>query len=141
MAPTCPGQVPGVEQDLQELSHDTLDAGSSVDDFERRIGQLHLAGQDLHGALRWLDGVLSDPQARNNCAVALFHLQRVVEALPPFFVVGRLAEQENLFALSWAIQLQALSPRFALLLLRSFMLGQQTPADRPPCPTGRARHR
>ncbi len=99
-----PGRVPD-STDLQELSRDTLDAGSSVDDLERfEIGQLHLAGQDLHGALRWLDGMEQSP-ARNNCAVALFHLQRVVEALAIFMDVWQ-EHAENLFALSWAIQLR-----------------------------------
>jgi hypothetical protein len=55
------GEVPGRVHDptdLQELSHDTLDSGSSVEDLERfEIGQLHLSGQDLDGALRWLDGL------------------------------------------------------------------------------------
>jgi len=101
------GRVPD-PTDLQELSHDTLDTGSSVEDLERfNIGQLHLAGQDLHGALRWLDG-MEQPPARNNRAVALFHLKRIDEALAVF--MGAWQEHpENLFALSWAIQLTCLS--------------------------------
>ncbi len=47
-----PGRVPD-PTDLAELSRDTLGPGSSVEDLERfEIGQLYLAGQDLHGALR-----------------------------------------------------------------------------------------
>ena len=99
-----PGRVPD-PTDLAELSHDTLGPGSSVEDLERfEIGQLHLAGQDLHGALRWLAGMEQSP-ARNNCAVALFHLQRIDEARAIFMDVWQ-EHAENLFALSWAIQLR-----------------------------------
>lgn len=99
-----PGTVPD-PTDLTELSHDTLGPGASVEDLERfEIGQLHLAGQDLPGALRWLDD-MEQPPARNNRAVALFHLQRVDEALAAFMDVWH-QQAENLFALSWAIQLR-----------------------------------
>lgn len=102
------GDVPGRMPDptgLAELSHDTLGPGSTVEDLERfEIGQLHLTGQDLHGALRWLDGMEQSP-ARNNRGVALFHLQQVDEALAVFMDVWQ-AHAENLFALSWAIQLR-----------------------------------
>lgn len=99
-----PGRVPDLK-DLQKLSHDTLGPGSSVEDLERfDIGQLHLTGQDLHGALRWLDGI-EQPSACNNRGVALFHLQRVDEALAVFMDVWQ-AHPDNLFALSWAIQLR-----------------------------------
>jgi len=99
-----PGRVPD-PTDLAELSHDTLGSGSSVEDLERfDIGQLHLAGKDLHGALRWLDGMEQSP-ARNNRGVALFHLQRVDEALAVFMDVWQ-EHPENLFALSWAVQLR-----------------------------------
>ena len=99
-----PGRVPD-PTDLAELSHDTLGPGSNVEDLERfEIGQLHLTGHDLHGALRWLDD-MEQPSARNNRAVALFHLQRVDEALAVFMDVWQ-EHAENLFALSWAIQLR-----------------------------------
>jgi tetratricopeptide (TPR) repeat protein len=99
-----PGRVPD-PTDLAELSHDTLGPGSSVEDLERfEIGQLHLTAQDLHGALRWLDGMEQAP-ARNNRGVALFHLQRVAEALAVFMGVWQ-EHAENLFALSWTIQLR-----------------------------------
>lgn len=99
-----PGRVPD-PTDLQELSHDTLGSGSNAEELERfEIGKLHLAGQDLRGALLWLDG-MGQPPARNNCAVALFHLQRVDEALAIFMDVWQ-EHPENLFALSWAIQLR-----------------------------------
>jgi hypothetical protein len=102
-----PGRVPD-PTDLLELSHETLDPSSSVEDLERfEIGQLHLAGQDLHGALRWLDGMEQSP-ARNIRGVALFQLQRVDEALA--VLMGAWQEHpENIFALSWAVQLAALS--------------------------------
>ncbi|MEA3278266.1 MAG: tetratricopeptide repeat protein [Pseudomonadota bacterium] len=99
-----PGSMPD-PTDLEELSHDSLGPGSSVEDLERlEIGQLHLAGQDLHGAIRWLDG-MEQTSARNNRAVALFHLQRVDEALAVFMGVWQ-EHPESLFALSWAIQLR-----------------------------------
>jgi tetratricopeptide (TPR) repeat protein len=99
-----PGRVPN-PTDLAELSQDTLGPGSSVEDLERfEIGRLHLNGQNLHGALRWLDGMEQFP-ARNNRGVALFHLQRVDEALA--VLTGAWQEHpENLFALSWAVQLR-----------------------------------
>jgi predicted Zn-dependent protease len=99
-----PGRVPD-PTDLAELSHDTLGSGSSVEDLERfNIGQLHLVGQDLHGALRWLDG-MEQSSARNNRGVALFQLQRIEEALGVFTDVWQ-AHPDNLFALSWAVQLR-----------------------------------
>jgi tetratricopeptide (TPR) repeat protein len=102
------GNVPGRVHEpagLQELSHDTLGPGSSIEDLERfEIAQLHLTGQDPHGALRWLDD-MEQPSARNNRAVALFHLQRVDEALAVLMDVWQ-AHPDNLFALSWAIQLR-----------------------------------
>jgi tetratricopeptide (TPR) repeat protein len=102
-----PGRLPD-PTDLQELSHESLGPGSSVEALERfDIGQLHLAGQDLHGALRWLDGMEQSP-ARNIRGVALFQLQRVDEALD--VLMGAWQEHpENIFALSWAVQLAALS--------------------------------
>ena len=52
-----------------------------VEDMERfDIGKLHLDGQDFAGALRWLDGLDLLP-ARNNRALALFHLSRIDDAL------------------------------------------------------------
>jgi len=99
-----PGRLPS-PMDLAELSHETLDPSSSVEDLERfEIGQLHLTGKDLHGALRWLGGMEQSP-ARNNRGVALFHLQRVDEALAVFMDVWQ-EHADNLFALSWAIQLR-----------------------------------
>ena len=98
------GRVPDATE-LAEMSHEILGASSSVDDLERfEIGQLHLTGQDLQGALRWLEGMEQSP-ARNNCAVALFHLQRVDEALAIFVDLWR-EHPEDLFALSWAVQLR-----------------------------------
>jgi tetratricopeptide (TPR) repeat protein len=99
-----PGRVPNVT-DLKKLSQNTLGPGSSVENLERfEIGLLHLTGQDMHGAMRWLDG-MEQPPARSNRAVALFHLQRGDEALALFMDVWR-AHPDNLFALSWVIQLR-----------------------------------
>jgi predicted Zn-dependent protease len=98
------GRVPDATE-LAEISLEVLGSGAVVEDLERfEIGQLHLTGQDLQGALRWLEGMEQSP-ARNNCAVALFHLQRIDEALAIFMDVWQ-AHPENLFALSWAVQLR-----------------------------------
>lgn len=68
------------------------------------IGKLHFEGQDFASALRWLEGV-DVPPARNNYALALFHLGRVDEALAAF-LAGWQRDAANLFALSWAVRLR-----------------------------------
>jgi hypothetical protein len=93
-----PGRVPD-PTDLRGLGHDARGPGSSVEDLERfEISQLYLAGQDLHGALRRLDG-MEQSSACNNRAVALFHLQRVYEVLAVFMDVWQ-EHAEDLFAMS-----------------------------------------
>ena len=78
---------------------------TSVEDMERfDIGKLHLEGQDFRGAVRWLDGLDVLP-ARNNRALALFHLQRIDDALEAFMASWQ-ADPENLFALGWATRLR-----------------------------------
>ena len=68
------------------------------------IGKLHLEGQDFRGAVRWLDGLDVLP-ARNNRALALFHLQRIDDALEAFMASWQ-ADPDNLFALGWATRLR-----------------------------------
>nr|MBS0021324.1 tetratricopeptide repeat protein [Gammaproteobacteria bacterium] len=78
---------------------------ASVEDLERfDIGRLHLGAQDFAGALRWLEGVALLP-ARNNRAVALFHLDRIDDALNGLMASWQ-ADAENLFALGWAVRLR-----------------------------------
>jgi tetratricopeptide (TPR) repeat protein len=78
---------------------------TSVEEMERfDIGKLHLEGQDFAGTLRWLEGLNLLP-ARNNRALALFHLQRIEDALDAFMASWQ-ADPENLFALGWAARLR-----------------------------------
>ena len=74
-------------------------------DMERcDIGKLHLAGQDFLGAIRELDGIAVTP-ARNDRALALFHLSRIDAALDAFMDAWQ-ADPDNLFALGWALHLR-----------------------------------
>lgn len=68
------------------------------------IGKLHLDGSDFRGAARWLEGLELLP-ARNNYALALFHLELIDEALAAF-MAGWQADPDNLFALGNAVQLR-----------------------------------
>ena len=68
------------------------------------IGKLHLEGQDFAGAVRWLEGVSIVP-ARNNHALALFHLGRTEEAADAF-MEGWRADPNNLFALGYTVRLR-----------------------------------
>jgi tetratricopeptide (TPR) repeat protein len=68
------------------------------------VGKLHLEGQDFSGALRWLEGV-EMPPARNNRALALFHLGRVEEALDTFLTTWQ-QDATSLYALAWAARLR-----------------------------------
>jgi tetratricopeptide (TPR) repeat protein len=74
-------------------------------DMERcDIGKLHLAGQDFLGAIRELDGIAATP-ARNDRALALFHLGRIEAALDAFMDAWQ-ADPDNLFALGWVLRLR-----------------------------------
>lgn len=74
-------------------------------DMERcDIGKLHLDGQDFLGAIRELDGIAVMP-ARNDRALALFHLGRIDAALDAFMDAWQ-ADPENLFALGWVLRLR-----------------------------------
>lgn len=85
----------------------TLADGSRASDqaMERfDIGKLHLVGNDFRGAARWLEGLDLLP-ARNNHALALFHLERIDDALEAF-MAGWQADPDNLFALGKAVQMR-----------------------------------
>ena len=68
------------------------------------IGKVHMEGHDFAGAARLLEGVAVTP-ARNNRALAQFHLGNITEALRDFMDAWQ-AEPDNLFALGWALQLR-----------------------------------
>lgn len=94
--------APSVKEAMQELPDGSR---GSVEDLERfDIGRLHLGAQDFAGALRWFEGVELLP-ARNNRALALFHLERIDDALNAFMASWQ-ADAENLFALGWAVRLR-----------------------------------
>ncbi|GAB6039821.1 tetratricopeptide repeat protein [Endothiovibrio diazotrophicus] len=83
--------------------------GSRVDEevlLRFDIGKLHLEGQDFAGAAEWLAGVELS-HARNNHALALFHLGRVDEAREAFLEAWA-RSPENLFALAWSLRLRLL---------------------------------
>lgn len=85
----------------------TMPDGSqaSVAELERfDIGKLHLEGLEMEAALRWLEGLELLP-ARNNRALALYHMERVDEALEVFLTNWR-DDPDNLVALGWASRLR-----------------------------------
>jgi hypothetical protein len=102
------GQTRGfpLDQSLVDSLLDEVDAREAGVDamvcFD--IGRLHLEGQDFAGTLRWLEGV-DIPSARNNRALALFHLDRVGEAVDAFLANWQ-RDPDNLYALGWAARLR-----------------------------------
>ncbi|WP_200333854.1 tetratricopeptide repeat protein [Thiocystis violacea] len=68
------------------------------------IGKLYLDAQEFDIAERRLDQV-DIFAARNNRAIALFHLGRIEEALPAFLAAWE-ADPDNLLALGWAARLR-----------------------------------
>ena len=68
------------------------------------ISKLHLQANDFAGTLHWLEGLDLLP-ARNNRALALFHLDRVDESLDAFLANWE-RDPQNLFALGWAVRLR-----------------------------------
>ena len=78
---------------------------ASLEDMARfEIGKLHLDAHDFAGAACELDGVAMTP-ARNNRALALFHLGRIEAALTAALDAWQ-QDPGNLFALGWALQLR-----------------------------------
>ncbi len=102
------GETPGFPLDpaLMEAMLALPDGGrASAEAMEHfDIGKLHLEGQDFAGALRWLEGLEPQP-ARNNRALALFHLGQTQEALDAFLATWQV-DTDNLFALGWAVRLR-----------------------------------
>lgn len=66
------------------------------------IGKLHLDAHDFAGAVRILESIDTTP-ARNNRALALFHLGRIQDALSGFLAAWQ-RDPGNLFGLGWAIR-------------------------------------
>ena len=90
---------------LDEILHSPDGSKVTLDTMERfDIGRLHLQAQDFAGAVRILEGVEFTP-ARNNRAVALFHLGRSEEALTDALAAWQ-QDPGNLFALGLAVQLR-----------------------------------
>lgn len=88
--------------DLSATPDGTLATVEQLEQFD--IGKLYLDAQDFAGAVDRLDGV-EILSARNNRAMALFHLGRIDEALAGF-MAGWEADQANLFALGWEVRLR-----------------------------------
>lgn len=86
------GQTPGFPLDpALKAAMLVLPDGTrtSVEDLERfDLGKLHLEGADFRGAVRWLAASDLLP-ARNNHALALFHLNRVDDAYGAFMASWR----------------------------------------------------
>lgn len=91
-----------IKQQLLGAPDGTRVSGDEMELFD--IGKLHLEARDFDGVLRWLEGV-SLISARNNRALALFHLGRTVDALAAFLESWQ-ADPDNLYALGWALQLR-----------------------------------
>lgn len=87
---------------ILELPDGTRANVEEVEQFD--IGKLYLDAQDFAGALRRLEG-LDIVSARNNRAMALFHLGRIDESLTAFMAAWD-ADAANLFALGWAVRLR-----------------------------------
>lgn len=102
------GRTPGFPLDpglIETLVGQLGAPDADVDAMVRsEIGRLHLEAKDFAGTLHWLDGV-EIPSARNNRALALFHLDRAAEALTVFLANWE-REPGNVFALAWAARLR-----------------------------------
>lgn len=88
--------------ELRAMPDGVLASIEQIEQFD--IGKLYLDAQDFAGAIHRLDGV-DIFSARNNRAMALFHLGRIDEALSSF-LAGWEADADNLFALGWAARLR-----------------------------------
>jgi tetratricopeptide (TPR) repeat protein len=93
---------PGLKAAMLTLADGSHGSDEDIERFD--IGKLHLDGNDFRGAAHWLEGLELQP-ARNNYALALFHLERIDEALE-VFLAGWEADPDNLFALGKAAQLR-----------------------------------
>ncbi len=93
---------PAMLADVLSMPEGTLATVEQIERFD--IGTLYLDAQDFSGAVARLDGV-EIISARNNRAMALFHLGRIDEALAGFMASWE-ADQGNLFALGWMVRLR-----------------------------------
>jgi len=93
---------PGLKAAMLRLADGSHARDEDIERFD--IGKLHLDGNDFRGTAQWLEGLELQP-ARNNYALALFHLERIDEALEAF-MAGWEADPDNLFALGKAAQLR-----------------------------------
>ena len=94
--------TPDLLAELLTQPDGTLATIEQVEQFE--IGKLYLDAQDFAGAIDRLEGI-EILTARNNHAMALFHLGRIDEALAGF-MAGWKADADNLFALGWVARLR-----------------------------------
>ncbi|RKT44751.1 hypothetical protein [Thiocapsa rosea] len=93
---------PAMLADVLAMPEGTLATVEQIERFD--IGTLYLDAQDFSGAVARLDGV-EIISARNNRAMALFHLGRIDEAMAGFMASWE-ADQGNLFALGWMVRLR-----------------------------------
>ncbi|WP_295454326.1 tetratricopeptide repeat protein [uncultured Thiodictyon sp.] len=90
---------------LDEMLQQPDGTRATLEDMERfEIGKLHMEAQDFGSAVRILEGVAVTP-ARNNRALALFHLGRSEDALTAALEAWQ-QDAGNLFALGLALQLR-----------------------------------
>jgi tetratricopeptide (TPR) repeat protein len=99
------GDGPRTGEMIDELLEQPDGSRATREEQERfEIGKVHLEAHDFVGAARVLEGVDTTP-ARNNRALALFHLDRADAALTAFLDAWA-HDRDNLFALSFALQLR-----------------------------------
>ncbi len=99
------GDGPRTDEMIDELLEQPDGSRATREEQERfEIGKVHLEAHDFVGAARVLEGVDTTP-ARNNRALALFHLDRADAALTAFLDAWA-RDPDNLFALSFALQLR-----------------------------------
>ena len=90
---------------LETLLRDADGSPMSRSEAERfETGKLHLEAQDFAGVLRFSSDATSTP-ARNNLAVALFHLGRIAEARDVFLEAWQ-RDPGNLFGLGNALAMR-----------------------------------
>lgn len=90
---------------LDELTLQPDDSHASPDIMARLdLGRLYMEAREFATALHQFDGIEIVP-ARNNRALALFHLDRTEESLAAFLDAWQY-DAENLFALGWAVKLR-----------------------------------
>lgn len=94
--------APAQKAALLTLADGTHAEADAMERFD--IGQLHFNANDFAAAANWFQGLTPLP-ARNNRALALFHLGQIDAALEAF-IAGWEADTDNLLALGKAAQLR-----------------------------------